>query len=51
MLTTPKDSHETTSMRFLQVYLEFIILCVKVHIFGMVFRFKNRPPTAPQRRR
>ena len=32
MLTTPKDSHETTPMEFLQVYLEFTILCVKVHI-------------------
>lgn len=32
MLTTPKDSHETTPMGFLQVYLAFTILCVKVHI-------------------
>ena len=32
MLTTPKDSHETTPMGFLQVYLEFTILCVEVHI-------------------
>lgn len=45
MLTTPKDSYETTSMRFLQVYLEFTILYVKVHIFGVVFRFKKQPPT------